>query len=357
MKIKLTDNELNKLQNLLNRKETNIAVADLLNDLCFSLTSFPSLKENKDNNVNNIISTIYDYYELDETNNENQEIINEYLLDSFKQIDLKEYNSNPYKKDVIIKDIIQNPYKITYLSYPPYSFFPLDDIKVDEENEYKEISQIAYAKEEYKYLALIKNNNIWMCITPNEINTMNPYIAKAHGDVITFGLGLGYYAYMVSLKNNVKSVTIIERDDNIINLFSRYLLPYFKYKDKIHIIKDDVFKYIEAGHLNKYDYAFYDLWHNANDGIKMYLKIKEINNIEVGYWIEESLICMTRRILLTVIEESLLGYGDDKYRKTTNDIDYAINYLYFKTKNLIFNNYKDIYKFLSKENILKLISK
>ena len=45
MKIKLTDNELNKLQNLFIRKENNIAVADLLNDLCFSLTSFTSLKE------------------------------------------------------------------------------------------------------------------------------------------------------------------------------------------------------------------------------------------------------------------------------------------------------------------------
>ena len=357
MKIKLTDNDLNILQNLFIRKENNIAVADLLNDLCFSLSIFPSLKDNIDKDINKIISTIFEHYELDETNPDNIEIVNDYLKESFKEIDLKEYNDNPYKNAVNIKEIVQNPYKITYLSYPAYSFFPLDDIRVDEAKEYKEISQIAYSNKEYKYLSLIKNNNIWMCITPNEINTMKPYIAKAHGDVITFGLGLGYYAYMVSLKDNVKSVTIIERDDNIINLFSTYLLPHFKYKDKIHIIKDDVFKYIEAGNLTKYDYAFYDLWHNPNDGIKMYLKIKEINNIEAGYWIEESLICMTRRILLTIIEESLLGYSDDKYRKTTNDIDYAINYLYFKTKNLSFNKYEDIYRFLRKDNILKLINK
>ena len=197
-----------------------------------------------------------------------------------------------------------------------------------------------------------------MCITPNEINTMEKHIAKAKGNIVTFGLGLGYFAYMASMKNDVKNVTIVEKDKDIISLYNQYIFPFFPYKNKIHIVEEDAIKYIEKNQLSEFDYAFFDLWHNAEDGLPLYLKIKSLDiKTNAGYWIEESLICMYRRCLLTVIYESLNGYSDDDYRKARNPIEKVINEIYFKTKKYHFESYDEITKFVSKENILKLISR
>ena len=360
MYIKLNQTELNKLIEVLNRKEENMAIASYLNDLCFSLDQFPSLTNDKDVKSFNLkcIDEFLDYFELDRDNEENIDIILRQLEDVFHFVDINDYEQNSYKLNVKPRESSLNGYKLHYLSYPVYSFFPLDDIRVNDKKEYLEKASIGIADKEYKYLTLSKNNNIWMCITPNEINTMLPHINKAKGNIVVFGLGLGYFAYMVSLKKEVKSITIIEKDKDIINLFNDNLFSYFPHQDKIKIINADAFKFIEKDFLSSYDYAFFDLWHNAEDGLPLYLKIKSLPIVPPSsYWIEESMICLYRRCLLTVIEESLNGYGDDDYRRSKNDIERVINDIYFKTKTKRFNNFEEINKFLSKESILELISK
>lgn len=359
MKITLNQQDQNKLIKLLETKEENIAIASMFNELCFSLDQFFELENADKNNLNNLFKDIFvESFELNIEDKDNKRIIDTYLTNALNIEDSNDYDSNPYKKCLNIKEFEQNSYKLHYLTYPRYSLFPLDDIKVDEKDYYREYTSLAFFKEDYKYLTLSKNNNIWMCITPNEINTMKPHINKAKGNVITFGLGLGYFAFMCALKDDVKKVTIIEKDSTIINLFAQHLLPLFPHKEKIEIINEDGFSYINQNHLSQYDYAFFDLWHNAEDGLPMYIKLKEtrIDTI-TSYWIEESLIAMYRRCLLTVIEESLAKYNDDDYRKNKNAIDKVINQIYFKTKNMKFNSYNEIYSFLSKDNILKLISK
>ena len=76
-----------------------------------------------------------------------------------------------------------------------------------------------------------------MTITPNEIETMKEPVDEAFGHVLTFGLGLGYYAYMVSEKENVESITIVETNEDVIDLFNKYILPQFKNAHKIKIIQ------------------------------------------------------------------------------------------------------------------------
>lgn len=359
MKVNLSKQDELKLIKLLETKEENIAMASMLNELCFSLDQFKELKDIDKSEIETKCKEIFiDAFELDEENKDNARIINQYLSKCFSLSDINEYESNPYKKSVNIKNIIQNPYKLHYLSYPEYSFFPLDDIEVDEKDYYREYSKLSYFTKEYNYLTLSKNNNIWMCITPNEINTMKPHLAKAKGKVVTFGLGLGYFAFMASNKAEVSKVIVVERDENIVNLFNEHLLGLFPHKEKIEIITIDAFDYIKKTHLAGYDYAFFDLWHNAEDGLPLYINVLEEDiHCPTGFWIEESLIAMYRRCLLTVIEESLQGYTDDDYRRSKNAIDKVINQIYFKTKNLRLNSYQEIYNLLSKDSIKKLIAK
>lgn len=78
-----------------------------------------------------------------------------------------------------------------------------------------------------------------MTTIPNEINTMKDPIDKARGDVLTYGLGLGYYVYMVANKDEVRSITAVENDDEIIALFRQHILPQFSHPEKVIIVRDD----------------------------------------------------------------------------------------------------------------------
>ncbi|MNP21405.1 spermidine synthase [compost metagenome] len=135
-----------------------------------------------------------------------------------------------------------------------------------------------------------------MTITPNEIETIREAVDQAFGNVLTFGLGLGYYAYMISEQDHVDSITVVEMNEDVIELFNKYVLPQFRNAGKIKIIKADAFEYAEQ-HLTpgKYDFVFTDLWHDVSDGIDMYLRMKKFEQQSPDtiftYWIEKSILC------------------------------------------------------------------
>ena len=83
-----------------------------------------------------------------------------------------------------------------------------------------------------------------MAVKPSEIETMRAPIEEATGRVVTFGLGLGYFAYMVSEKPDVTSLDIVERSEEAIALFERHILPQFPNKEKIRIIRSDAFGFL-----------------------------------------------------------------------------------------------------------------
>lgn len=204
------------------------------------------------------------------------------------ELDKSVYEDNLYYKNINLKCISSNKWKFEYKSYKPYEAFVFNDLRCINDKLYP---SIGYFKDEYKYSCVLENDREWMLITPNEIETMKVPISEATGNVLTYGLGLGYYAYMVSMKENVESVTIVEKDKEIIDLFNEYILPQFKNKSKIKIINDDAFNYFKKDIY--YDYVFVDIWHDPSDGIDLYLKFKSLekDNIKYSYWIEDTLKC------------------------------------------------------------------
>ncbi len=210
------------------------------------------------------------------------------LWECIFELEIDDYINNPYYKNISLKGIKGNNWKIEYISYLPYELFVYDDM----ENKCgRIIPKIGYFKEEFVYPCIYQNNREWMMITPNEINTMKKAIANAFGRVATYGLGLGYFSYMVSLKENVDKVIIVEKDKEVIELFKKYILPNFIYKDKIIIINMDAFEYNKT--IKDIDYVFIDIWHDVGDGLDLYKRFKkeENKNIKYDYWIEESIKC------------------------------------------------------------------
>ncbi len=276
-------------------------------------------------------------------------ILTEFVSDRIKCLEAKDYLNNEYASRIKATGRYKQ-YALRMIDYAPYQTFAYDEISVTKD--YKEYSAIGYFKKPFSYLALCEGNNIWMSLNPNEIETMKPYIDKGHGNVLVLGLGMGYVPFMMALKDEVKHITIIERDQNIINLFNNLLFSHFINKNKITIIKDDAIKYISKN--NKYDYIFADLWHTPEDGLDLYIKLKQVNK-SIDCWLETSLIAMLRRCMITLIEESLEGLSEDNYKKAKTATDRVINHFYQATKNLVINNDDDLSNLLSDDLLIDLI--
>lgn len=222
---------------------------------------------------------------------DDQTFIHEYFEHILFELDEDEYHDNHYYKNIKFEDIRLNNWELKQSKYRPYELFVKDDFKYVQG---KVLPQLGYFKCEFDFPAVYQNNTLWMSVTPNEINTMKDPIKKAKGRVITFGLGLGYFAFMTSLKDDVESVTIIEKDKSVIELFKEYVLPKFDKKEKIKIIRADAYSFLKNNLKDcDYDYCFVDIYHDAGDGRDVYLKFKEYEkeypNIFFDYWIENTI--------------------------------------------------------------------
>lgn len=155
------------------------------------------------------------------------------------------------------------------------------------------LPQLGFFSEAYAFPAVFENEKEWMSLAPNENATMKQPIAQAYGRVLTYGLGIGYYAFMTARKDNVKSVTVVERNPDAIRLFNENVLPYFEHPEKIHIVHEDAIRFAAGLKQNTYEYVFADIWRDAGDGIDLYCALKQYEKNAPGthfsYWIEKSM--------------------------------------------------------------------
>lgn len=368
MKIKLNENDIKKLNELRTTRILNEEVLAMLSNYLVyrkcnvkrkSMNEF--LEEYHLGFEQTYLILLSVALDLDtESSYKDERIHNEYLVPSVRKMNLIDYIDNPYYKNIKLNNIKYDSREYKEEKYMPYEAFIYNDFIVDKT--FKEVPRLGFFNCEFEFPAVLENGNEWMTITPNEINTMKESINKAHGKVLTFGLGLGYYQYMVSLKDDVESVTIVEKDARVIKLFKENILPQFTNSNKIHIIESDAFEYMEQDFT--YDYVFADLWHDVSDGFSMYMKFKKLENLHKGikftYWIEESLLSVLRRY----VWNSLYKYTGFKTKSSIYDLDgigtnrdeyidliSKIDEYYIDTE---INSYDDFAYLLTNESLRKL---
>ena len=173
---------------------------------------------------------------------EDDTTINEYFHDAVHCLETRKYRDNPYLKNIKFPDTATRHWKFTHYSYRPYEAFICNDIDIDKN--LREVPQIGFFRERFAYPAVEQDWREWMAVKPSEIETMRAPIEEATGRVVTFGLGLGYFAYMVSEKPDVTLLDIVERSEEAIALFERHILPQFPNKEKIRIIRSDAFGFL-----------------------------------------------------------------------------------------------------------------
>ena len=221
----------------------------------------------------------------------------DYFAPSVRRLDPDKYRLDPYYRNIHFPNVINGRWELRNDAFKPYQTFIWDDVRPD--GTLKELPPLGYFEDVFSYPVVLEDGREWMLVTPNEIETIRPAVRAAFGHVVTFGLGLGYFPYMVSEKQDVDRIVIVEKDPAVIRLFREYILPQFTYPEKISIVNDDAFVYMDKSMpKERFDFAYADIWHDAGDGVPYYLRFNKYEErfpwTEFQYWIEETMLSYLR---------------------------------------------------------------
>ena len=225
-------------------------------------------------------------------NPEDKAFFRTHFLPCFKKLDIAPYLTDAYYRNIRFPAGERGRWTFETRKCKPYEAFVYDDPITFPDG--RILPRIGFFDREYSFPAVLENGREWMTLMPNETNTSRYAVERAKGKVLTYGLGLGYFTYMASLKDEVESVTVVERSEDVIELFRQFILPQFKNPDKIIIVNADAFDFAST-HMQSggYNTVFTDIWHDPSDGCELYLRMKEFEYLlpdaEFIYWVEDTL--------------------------------------------------------------------
>jgi hypothetical protein len=104
------------------------------------------------------------------------------------------------------------------------------------------------------YCRLVINGQTVMSDTYLEYSTNREVVYQARGDVLIAGLGIGFILVPLLAKEGVKSITVIEKHQEVIDLVG----PHFR-DSRLSIIQDDIFKW-KPSKGSTYDTIYFDIW-------------------------------------------------------------------------------------------------
>ena len=224
-----------------------------------------------------------------------------YFVPMVHELDAGEFEAAPYYKNIKIEGKKLGRWELTTMRLAPCEAFVCRDFVVTDRGEL--IPQLGFFMRGFSYPAVLEGGREWMTLMPNETVTTLPAVGRAHGRVLTYGLGLGYFAYMCSLRDEVESVTVVERSEEATELFRTVILPQFPHPDRVNIVIADAVEFAEKeAPTQGYDFIFADIWHDVGDGRELYRKFKSFEGLyppdtEFAYWLEDTILCYEAREL------------------------------------------------------------
>ena len=217
-------------------------------------------------------------------------IVTSILMAKMRFFRASDVADNPYYRDIKIEEVHNGRFVLFNHVMPKNLITLYDNSTVLDYGVV--LPSICLIEEDIPYSALGEWEKTWMSVDPHEIYTMQDGIDKAHSKVVTLGCGMGYFAYMASLKENVESVTIVEREPEVIEIFQSHILPQMKTKDKIRIIQKDAFSFLSSLKDGDYNYCYADIWEGPG-GYMDYLRVRGLCNrlkkTEDQYWLEPNM--------------------------------------------------------------------
>ncbi len=240
----------------------------------------------------------------------------------------KDFETSDFHQHIHFEDIKEDDVSFQWIELEAHQLFNLSGIQADPNRELKDWIQFRALDKKLRTLSLSLNNDVWMLDVPSEASTIDPSALKAHGHVITFGLGIGYFVYMALKNKSVKSITVIEHNPRIIDIFNQYILPQFKSEIDIDIIEGDAFEYFNEEYLKAFDYIFVDIYQSNHDGLEIEMGLLELYNPKFescDFWIENSILEIMPALIYiyvnTVMKQERIQHPDVMIFKILNKID------------------------------------
>lgn len=224
--------------------------------------------------------------------------------------------NNPYLRDIKIPKSQVNNVSLGRKRIIPANTICLYKEKTRDLDTFMSTDSYFICDQPLRFPGLVEGNTkaSWMSVEPSEMASFEAFIEEAEGNVCLCGCGLGYVAYMLSLKENVKSITIVEINADIIEMFKTVVLPQFKNKDKITVVEGDAIEYLQTHNLSGFDYVNVDIWRDILDMLPLYLPCLVIEsaykdkNVKFSYWLEPTLKDLFRKSIL----EQFSGYHNER---------------------------------------------
>lgn len=243
-----------------------------------------------------------------------------------------EWEHSPYHDAIHLDMVKSNHFSFETGTIKGNELFNVDCIQKDSNRELNDWMKLRAMDRNFEAIYLYQDDQDWMLDAPSEAATNNIPASKAHGKVLTFGLGIGYYMFMALENPDVESITCIEKAPEVIQMFERFLLPQFKDSSKIHIEQGDAYEKWNEDYLSQFDCVYTDIWESSMDGLNIITDLLEKHNppFEASdFWIEDS--CF--EVMWTLI----WFYFDDLYHNTSKPMNPEYN-RYMKKIRHHFNN-------------------
>ncbi len=313
--------------------------------------------------VSNYITAVLDYTEKFLTPQKEKELIE--LLKKYNvphadlKYDLKVLTENPYFKDIKLDNVNSRTVR--------YEKVPIRKRTLISMNFHKQLGKylfhyhpIGYFDADIDMPALIEGNRVWMSPAISEIESMRDGIEKGHGKCMTMGLGIGVLPYLWLLKDEVESVTIVEFNKDVIDLFDKYIRPQFPNDKKLEILHGDAFEFYNEEFLNSFDYVYVDFWESSEDGLEMYTKLmeKKLCPSHVDFWIEDSILYDVKYIvvpyLYTLYEGKSIADFICSMDEDSKVLVKKIN-RYFKTRSDVIRTEEELLNIIHGKDVLRAI--
>jgi hypothetical protein len=131
---------------------------------------------------------------------------------------------------------------------------------------------------------MMKGKTVWMSNTPMEMQSQGYHALLSKGDVLVMGLGMGALAFNLMHNPHVTSVTVIEKDPDVVDLMLKAGKPWI---DNLNIITADALEYKPA---NEPDTLIVDIWPSLGDTrTESHMKriLRNVHPDRVAWWGQE----------------------------------------------------------------------
>ena len=139
MKINLSKKELEKTYQLLDTKEINMSIAELLFSIFEEKEAFKG-----STNCDIFYEKLLSYWGIPSDDYEERKILEKWVKPVISPLKVDFFSEHSYFKAVQPKPFKEGSYSLSYIIFKAYQPFSLNDIEVDEKDNFLERSPISY---------------------------------------------------------------------------------------------------------------------------------------------------------------------------------------------------------------------